>query len=240
MVPFDCRGHDDRHLLIAWRLRADRFRKEQAQQRVFAQQIIASQEMERKRIAGELHDGLGQRLSLIKNMALIANRSGDQARQEQIEAIATEASQAISEARQISYNLRPYQLDMLGLTNAIEALVKRTCAAAGIRADVVADDLSGVFPKEAEIHFYRVVQESLHNITKHSQATLATVLIQRTAAGTSLVITDNGVGFDASNGDGRVHGFGLTGISERAQLLGGKAHIESTPGRGTTVVLEIT
>ncbi len=226
--------------LFAWHRRAARFRREQAQQRAFAQQIIASQETERKRIAGELHDDLGQRLSLIKNLALLADRSGEPGRDGQIEVITAELTQAITEVRQISHNLRPYQLDMLGLNKAIDVLVKRTCEAAGIRAEIVADDLTGAFPKEAEIHFYRVVQECLHNITKHSRATSATVLVQHTTAGTSLVITDNGVGFNASNEDGQVYGFGLTGISERAQLLGGKARIESTPGRGTAVIIEIS
>jgi signal transduction histidine kinase len=223
--------------LFAWRLRAARFGREQARQRAFAQQILAYQEIERKRIAGELHDDLGQRLSVIRNLALLANRTGNGEREGQIHIIADEVSQTIAEVRQISHNLRPYQLDMLGLTKAIEALVTKTCDAAGIRFEIVADDLCGAFPKEAEIHFYRVVQECLHNITRHSRATAATVLIQHTTAGTSLVISDNGVGFDASSGGS--HGFGITGILERAQLLGGRARFESTAGHGTTVIIEI-
>jgi signal transduction histidine kinase len=224
--------------LLAWRLRAIQYRKGQALQRAFAQQIIASQETERKRIAGELHDSLGQRLAVIKNMALLLNRSADRNHHEQIDAIAAEASQAIGEVRQISYNLRPYQLDLLGLTKAVEVLAARTCEAAGIRADIVADDLAGVFQKEAEIHFYRIVQECLSNIVKHSNATLTTVLIQRTAGAVSLVVSDNGAGFVPEEQPGG--GFGLTGISERAQLLGGKAAIQSSPGQGTTVTIEIS
>jgi len=226
-------------VLFAWRLRAARFEAERALQRAFAQQIIASQEMERKRIARELHDDLGQRLSLIKNLALLADRSGGPKHQEQIAAIAVEASHAISEVRQISHNLRPYRLDMLGLTKAIEVLVSETCDAANIAVDARVEDLSGVLPKEAEIHLYRVVQESLNNIVKHSQATSVALLIQRTTEGVSLVVTDNGLGFDVSNGSGPVQGFGLTGILERAQLLGGSARFESTPGRGTTVTIDI-
>jgi signal transduction histidine kinase/ligand-binding sensor domain-containing protein len=227
--------------LLMWRLRGIQYYKRQAMQRAFAQQIMASQETERKRIAGELHDSLGQRLTVIKNMALLLNRPDGRNRQHQIEAIASETAQAIAEVRNISHNLRPYQLDLLGLKKAIEFLIARTCETSGIRADVVVDDLSGAFCKESEIHFYRIVQECLNNIAKHSKATTITILVQSNAAGVSLVVSDDGVGFLSTrpNGDGKMGGFGLTGICERARLLGGKASIRSAPGQGTTVTIEI-
>ena len=224
-----------------WRLRGIQYEKRQAMQRAFSQRIIASQETERKRIAGELHDSLGQRLTVIKNMALLANRPDGKNRASQIEAIASETAQAIAEVRNISHNLRPYQLDLLGLKKAIEVLIARTCETAGIRADVVVDDLSGAFGQESEIHFYRIVQECLNNIAKHSRATAVTALVQSSAAGVLLVVSDDGVGFPStrSNGDTKMGGFGLTGISERARLLGGKASIRSAPGQGTTITIEI-
>ena len=227
--------------VLGWRLRAAQYSRRQALQRAFAQQVIASQEAERKRIAAELHDGLGQRLAVIKNMALLLNRSAYGDYEERVEAIAAETSQVISDVRQISRNLRPYQLDLLGLSKAIQVLAAGTCEAAGIRADVVVDDLSGAFQREAEIHLYRVVQECLSNIVKHAKASAITELVKRTATAVSLVIRDDGVGFVPVNlnGEGKAGGFGLTGISERAQLLGGRATIHSVPGQGTTIAIEI-
>ncbi len=110
--------------------------------------MIESQEGERKRIAGELHDGLGQRLVVIKNLALeVANsppRNGKA--REQIEEISAEASQAIGEVKDISYNLRPYQLDRIGLTKAIEAIVRTAQSASEIIFKAEIDDIDGVFP----------------------------------------------------------------------------------------------
>lgn len=226
---------------LMWRLREIRYARRQATQRAFAQQIIASQEIERKRIAGELHDSLGQRLTLIKNMALLLNRQSARNPERRIKAIADEATQAIAEVRSISHNLRPYQLDLLGLTKAVEVLVMRSCEAAGIRADVMVDELSGAIPKESEIHFYRIIQECLGNAIKHSQATAISVMVQRVETDISLVVSDNGVGFVPMRpvADGARGGFGLTGISERAMLLGGNASIQSVPGQGTTVTIKI-
>ena len=227
--------------VLLWRRRGVQYNQRQAMQRAFAQQIMASQEAERKRIAGELHDGLGQRLTVIKNMALLLNRPDGHNHQQNIEAIARETTQAIAEVRSISRNLRPYQLDLLGLKKAIEILTERTCESSGIRADVAVGDLSGAFGKKSEIHFYRIVQECLNNVAKHSRATKVTLLVQSNGAGVSLVVSDDGVGFlsACSNGYGDMGGFGLTGISERARLLGGKASFRSAPGQGTTVTIEI-
>jgi signal transduction histidine kinase len=227
--------------VFMWRLRGIQYNKRQAMQRAFAQQILASQEAERKRIAGELHDSLGQHLTVIKNMALLLNRPDGHNRQHQLEGIANETTQAIAEVRNISRNLRPYQLDLLGLKKALEVLIARTCETSGIRADVVVDDLSGAFRKESEIHFYRIVQECLNNVAKHSKTGSVSVMVQRNAGGLLLVVSDDGVGFlpARANGDGIMGGFGLTGISERARLLGGRASFRSAPGHGMTVTIEI-
>ncbi len=227
--------------MLAWRLRTIHFNRRQALQRAYTQQIIASQEAERKRIAAELHDGLGQRIALISSMAMLANRSGGRDQSEQVDAIAAEAGHAMTEVRQISHDLRPYQLDLLGLTKSIETLALRTCDAAGITLEFSADDLAGSLPKEGEIHLYRIVQECLNNIMRHSGATSIRVVIQRKAVGISLTVNDNGVGFSPGPVDGsdRHGGFGLTGIKERAELLQGKAQILSVPGQGTTVTIDI-
>jgi signal transduction histidine kinase len=230
-------------LWFVWRHRVAQFRRAQAAQQAFSRQLIESQEGERKRIAGELHDGLGQRLVVIKNLALMVLNSplknGEAL--EQIEEISAEASQTIGEVKAISYNLRPYQLDRISLTKAIEAIVRTAQSASEIIFKAEIDDIDGVFPKDLEINFYRVVQEGVNNILKHSQATEAGVTIRRDPEGLRLTIRDNGKGFTPgpAKPDSPRAGLGLIGVSERAQLLGGKPVIHSAPGQGTIIGVKI-
>jgi signal transduction histidine kinase/ligand-binding sensor domain-containing protein len=213
--------------------RIDRLTRERAAQQNFAWQMIASQEAERKRIAGELHDSLGQRLVIIKNLALsFLNLKSEQ----QIEQISNEASQAINEVKSISYNLRPYQLDRIGLTKAIEAIVRSAESASEIEFSAEIDDIDGYFPKDQEINFYRIVQESVNNILKHSNAERASVLIKSEERSLSVVIEDNGIGYSAATKSG---GFGLIGIRERVDLLNGTLEIKTAPGQGVIIKIFI-
>jgi signal transduction histidine kinase len=229
-------------IALVWRQRVSRFHRAHAAQQAFSRQLIASQERERKRIAAELHDSLGQRLVIIKNLALILlNGSATDGAREQIGEISTEASHALGEVREISYNLRPHQLDRLGLTKAVEALVKKAASASPITFSSEIADIDGVFPNEAEINFYRVAQESVNNVVKHSAATEASVTVRRDDGRIALTVRDNGKGFvpETIQRDPAAGGLGLVGISERATLLGGYATIHSAPGRGTTVDISI-
>jgi signal transduction histidine kinase/ligand-binding sensor domain-containing protein len=229
-------------IALIWRQRVSRFQRAHAAQQAFSRQLIASQENERKRIAAELHDSLGQRLVIIKNLALILlNGSATVHAREQLDEISTEASHALGEVREISYNLRPHQLDRLGLTKAVEALVKKAASASPITFSSEIDDIDGVFPKEAEINFYRVAQESVNNVVKHSAATDASVTVRRDDGRIALTVRDNGKGFvpETIQRDPSAGGLGLVGISERATLLGGHATIQSAPGRGTTIGMSI-
>jgi signal transduction histidine kinase len=231
---------------MAWRYRVSQLERAQAVQQAFSRQLIASQEAERKRIAAEMHDSLGQRLVVIKNLALILLRpkksapTGDDDAQTLAE-ISDEASSAIAETREISYNLRPFQLDRLGLTKAIEAMVRTTRIASGIHFTSELDNIDDVFPEDLRINFYRIVQESLGNIMKHAQATEVNVRVKRRIENVILTIEDNGRGFtpDERSPLSSQSGFGLTGMAERAKLLGGELKIRSTPGKGTTVMFEI-
>jgi signal transduction histidine kinase/ligand-binding sensor domain-containing protein len=229
-------------IALIWHQRVSRFQRAHAAQQAFSRQLIASQENERKRIAAELHDSLGQRLVIIKNLALILlNGSATAHAREQLDEISTEASHALGEVREISYNLRPHQLDRLGLTKAVEALVKKAASASPITFSSEIDDIDGVFPKEAEINFYRVAQESVNNVVKHSAATDASVTVRRDDGRIALTVRDNGKGFvpETIQRDPSAGGLGLVGISERATLLGGHATIQSAPGRGTTIGMSI-
>ena len=231
---------------IAWKYRVSQLERARVAQQVFSRQLIASQEAERKRIAAEMHDSLGQRLVLIKNLAYLLRRSKKNAPQDGddlqiIKEIDEEASGAIQETREISYNLRPFQLDRLGLTKAIEAMIRTTASASGIHITSELDNIDDIFSEDLRINFYRIVQESLGNIMKHSQATKANVSIKLSANNLLLRIDDNGRGFNPGEraAEPSTSGFGLTGMGERASLLGGEFKIRSIPNQGTTVTVEI-
>ena len=228
----------------AYKHRVSKLKRAHAAQEAFSRRLIESQEAERKRIAAELHDSLGQNLLIIKNRALLGlNTPGDREKAiEQLHEISSAASQAIDEVREIAHNLRPYQLDRLGLTKAIAAIINKVSASSDIEFVTEIDPVDGVFSKESEINLYRVVQESVNNIVKHSGATRASLVIKKDARGVRIRIQDNGRGFSPAAPDGGhagERGFGLTGISERARILGGKQFIRSEPGRGTTIILKI-
>jgi len=223
-------------IAIAWRYRVSQFERARAMQQAFSRQLIASQEEERKRIAAELHDSLGQRLVIVKNLAMFFLRAqGEDAvnsgKLRSIEEISAEAARAIDETREISYNLRPFQLDRLGLTKAIESVVRTASDASGIVSSVEVDNIDDAFPEELRINFYRIVQESLSNIVKHAQATEVSILVKRTADEVLLTIRDNGRGFTPGTKSGAERGgFGLIGMAERARLLGGDLTVQAAPG----------
>jgi signal transduction histidine kinase/ligand-binding sensor domain-containing protein len=223
----------------AWQFRVAQFKKTQALVERFSRQLMASQEGERKRIAVELHDGLGQHLAVIKSLALVAADSPTNGCAEQLEIITEQASQAIGEVRGISHNLRPIQLDRLGLTKAVRTMASRAFAGTNIEVTIQLDSLDYAFEKDVEIHFYRIVQECVNNILKHSDATRINVIATRNDKAIHLTISDNGKGFlESASQTGGTAGLGLTGIRERARLLNGVPAIRSMPGGGTTVTIQ--
>jgi signal transduction histidine kinase/ligand-binding sensor domain-containing protein len=230
----------------AWKFRVSQLQQAQAAQQAFSRQLIASQEAERKRIAAEMHDSLGQHLVVIKNLALflLRSKSDAAARENDAQAITEindEASSAIEETRAISYNLRPFHLDRLGLTKAIVAMIRTAGTAASIHFTPDLDNIDDLFAEDLRINFYRIVQESLGNIMKHSQATEVAIRLKRSSENVVLTIEDNGRGFTpgAHVSQAPNSGFGLTGMAERASLLGGVFKVRSTLGYGTTVTVEI-
>ncbi len=233
-------------IFAAWRVRILQLERAHAAEQVFSRQLIASQENERKRIAAELHDSLGQRLVVIKNLALFAMKpkNGAATAENETQAfqeISEEAGFAISETREISYNLRPFQLDRLGLTKAIEAMARKVSTGSGVQIGTKLDNIDDAFPEDLRINFYRIVQESLNNIMKHSKATEAEVTVKRNTENIVLTISDNGRGMapPAKSSSPNYGGFGLTGMAERASLLGGEFRVRSETDRGTMLTVEI-
>ncbi|MFN7929948.1 MAG: two-component regulator propeller domain-containing protein [Blastocatellia bacterium] len=227
-----------------YKYRINQLEQRQAAQQEFARQLIASQEAERKRIAAELHDGLGQNLLVIKNRALFGLMTPDDAPRtaEQLTDISTTVSQAIDEVRQIAANLHPYQLDRLGLTKALTAMVRKVGAAAQLDIAMSLDNIDDALDAAGQINLYRIVQEALNNIIKHAAARQVSVQLQRTPQSVQLTMRDDGRGFvqaERSGAEGKLGGLGLSSMAERARLLGGVLHIESAPGAGTRLTLTI-
>jgi signal transduction histidine kinase/ligand-binding sensor domain-containing protein len=217
-----------------------------AQQQDFSRRLIETQERERKRIASELHDSIGQDLLVIKNRTYMANQVkplNPKAR-EQLDHITKAVTQSLQNVRQISRNLRPYHLDRVGLTGAIRSMLETIAQSSPIVFDIQLDAIDGLFTaqgKEMEVNLYRIVQESVNNVLKHSEAKHAAIHIEKSDAGVTLHISDDGKGFEPK----KVHapeskaGLGLSGIGERVGMLGGTYIIESSAGAGTTVTVFI-
>jgi two-component system sensor histidine kinase UhpB len=211
--------------------------------RLRANQIIAAQEQERKRIARELHDETSQVLtSLLISLAILEEAiTNDEARQRITETRAL-AHQTLRAIRNLSIDLRPSALDDLGLLPALRWYVKEYQHKFPIEVDFQASGFKKRLPPEMETAIYRIVQESLTNIAKHAQAHTATITLREDADAVYATISDDGKGFDLDElqrKQDRDRGLGLVGMHERAHLLGGTLAIESAPGQGTTIQFRI-
>ncbi len=227
-------------IVLAHRRRVRHLRRKHEEQKAFSQKLIESQESERKRIASGLHDGLGHDLLLVKNSALLGLTMAEDGspEKEQFEEISEQTSKALAGIREIAQNLRPYHLDRLGLRDALEFMVEEIGNSSNIRFSALIDPIDGLMSKEAELNMYRIVEESINNIIKHSGATEAKVVLRHEGRRVQLMIEDNGKGFNPSPGK-PARGFGLTGISERARMLGAKEVIDSIPSQGTTITVTV-
>lgn len=228
--------------LLSYQYRVRQLQRAQLAQENFARQLIASQENERKRIASELHDSLGQSLVIIRNWALlgVAQLDNQAPAREELDEITTTASRAINEVREIAYNLGPYHLDRLGLAGTIQDMINRIAQVSKIRFTTELEPLDGALSRETEMNLYRIAQETINNLIKHAEATEAEVTFKREAGKVKLTVRDNGKGFDLAqsvpdaDGAGK-GGFGLRGIAERVRLLRGVWEIHSAPGQGTKI-----
>lgn len=226
--------------LIYW-LRVRTLQRRHQLQRAFSQQLIEREELERKRVAQQVHDVLGHELLLLKTSAVQgANASEPNSMpQGQFERISTIASRALDETREISRRLRPVELDRLGLNHALESLLDSACSTAGLRVFKELDDLGSLLPVEFQLHIYRMAQEGLNNLMKHARATTVMFEIKRSGDWVRIRLEDDGVGFDPDFAHQNGGGMGLTGMEERARLLGGEFEVTSAPGKGTQIQVTI-
>jgi signal transduction histidine kinase/ligand-binding sensor domain-containing protein len=201
---------------IIYYRRVSQLKKEKQIQIEFSRQLIQSQEDERKRIASELHDSLGQDLLVIKNLALLNKNKNDQ-----IDEISKIAGTAIDDVRRISYNLHPYQLDRLGLSKAISSMFTNIENVSKIKFDVEIENVDGLFNKEEEINIYRIIQECVNNILKHSDAKNARIVVHKMENNLEILISDDGKGLNYESALLESKGLGLKNLQNRVLFLKG-------------------
>lgn len=199
--------------------------------------LVEAQEQERRAISRELHDEVGQSLSALLmelgNLGAVA--PGDAELRRHLEAIRKLAESSVHVVRNMGLLLRPSMLDDLGLVPALQwqarEMSKRTGMAVTVDAEGVADDL----PEEHKTCIYRVVQEALHNCARHAVARSVRIQVLQESQRIRLSVQDDGRGFDSTH----VRGLGLLGMEERVTHLGGRFHLQSEPGHGTQLRIEI-
>jgi signal transduction histidine kinase len=219
------------------RERADRARRELLGRLVFAQ------EDERRRIAREMHDQFGEQLTALGHrIASLKATCSDRAElREEVDALEILAQQLDRDVDHLVWELRPTALDDLGLQAALATHVQNWSSRARIAAQFhTTGPFDDRLPTEAETTLYRIAQEALTNVAKHSRATHVDVLLERRADQVVLIVEDDGVGFDPADAGATRNGLGLSGMEERASLVGATIQIESTAGKGTTILLRMS
>jgi signal transduction histidine kinase len=196
--------------------------------------LVDTQENERKTISRELHDAVGQSLSAIQlelhdlAAALAPHPESLRNRVNQIRGL---VESSLTMVRNVALLLRPSMLDDLGLQAALEWQAQQIARSTGMRLDVAAEDLPEEIPEEHKTCIFRLVQEALNNVCRHSNANLVTITLRTEDGRVSVTVRDNGRGFTPH----RARGLGLIGMQERVTSLGGRLRIESEPGKGTII-----
>jgi signal transduction histidine kinase len=196
--------------------------------------LVEAQESERRTISRELHDEVGQTLNaLLVDAANLAKRLplDDADSRRYLDNIRTFADSSINSIRDIALLLRPSMLDDLGLVPALEWQAREVSRRTGIKVDVTAENVPDSLPDGVRTTVYRLVQEALNNITRHSGAKSVVITVRHDAGSLFLSVTDDGRGFDPK----RTRGLGMLGMEERVRQLGGRFEIQSAPGKGTAL-----
>ena len=222
----------------------EELRQKEALRRQLLERVITVQEEERKRIARELHDQIGQALtSLIMTLKVLEEAGSLQQARAHIGELRDVVVQILKGVRELALQLRPSVLDDLGLPAALRHYLRGYEDRFRVPVDLQILGLDRErLPPEVETALYRIVQEALTNVARHAQAHSVSVLLEKRGASMKLIVEDDGRGFDVLQvmGSGPHEGnLGLYGMRERASLLGGTLTIESSPGAGTTVFVEI-
>jgi PAS domain S-box-containing protein len=225
---------------------SDRKRAEE-QRTDLSRRLAGAQEEERRRIARELHDQMGQHLIALRlgleHLAETSPGPDDHGRAARFEQLKQMVERMGEDVHRIALELRPTALDDLGLESALLNVLEEWSQRSGIEVDFHADGIDRYPPEpDMETAVYRVVREALTNVVKHARAGRVGLVLERRREQMLVIIEDDGVGFDVEpalgwRGNGRA--LGLLGMRERVTLIGGELVIESTPGKGTTLIVRI-
>ena len=199
--------------------------------------VLRGQEQERSRIAQDLHDEVNQALTGILLRLEATTMDAPLALRPELQETKRLANQAMDELLQLARQLRPTALDDHGLVPAMASQVRRFAAQTGIKADLSASGEPSTLAPDEEIAVFRIAQEALANVARHADASAVSVDLRTGDGGTSLVVRDDGRGFEPHRSNG--HGLGLGGMAERARLVGGELTIDSRPGLGTELSLRV-
>jgi signal transduction histidine kinase len=208
--------------------------RRESEVKALASQILQSQENERKRLSRELHDDIGQRLSLATStVAMMASRCSEASAisAEKLANLRNDLNSLCSDVHSMSHNLHSYKLQYLGLRLALKDLGLRL-SQAGVRIEVDIEDLCEPQSEEISLCLYRVAQEALSNALKHSNASVVVLTAAKLGNSFYMTIQDCGIGFDTKT---CVQGLGLISMKERLKLVDGELTYDSIPGHGTEV-----
>jgi PAS domain S-box-containing protein len=212
--------------------------QQQAHIRGLLRQLVTTQEEQRARIARNLHDSLGQQLTALRltiERAQQARVSGDELHEVLARSLAIIASVS-RELDFLAWEMRPAVLDDLGLAAALQRFLQEWSQHYGIEPQFrLSGFRAGDLSKEAETTYYRIAQEALNNVLKHAHAKRVDVLLETSRGLVSLIVSDDGIGFDPGNAPVAIDGLGMFSMRERAAVIGATLEVESSPGQGTTV-----
>jgi signal transduction histidine kinase len=199
--------------------------------------VVEAQELERRRLARELHDQTGQELTgILLGLKAVEEALDPEALARAIAAVREQVVETLHDVRRLAVELRPKVLDDYGLVAALERLAQTVAEQTGLAFDLEAQLGDERLPSEIETALYRMVQEALTNVVKHGQAGRVSIILARSQGSVTAVVEDDGRGFET---DRIYEGLGLDGMRERLALLGGRLKIESRPGAGTTLAGEV-
>jgi signal transduction histidine kinase len=219
----------------------EQVRADQAQLQKLTHRLVELQESERRYVANELYNDEGQRLAtLLLELGLLAREaSGNSALMHRITGLRQLADGILSDMHGLAVNLRPASLDRLGLLAALRAHAEDLGRKSGIAVQVVVGEPQQVsLPPDTEAMVYRIAQEALNNAIRYSHASRLGIVATQHDGCLIVVVEDDGEGFDVAE-SGRSGGLGIVGMRERTQMLGGRLAIETSPGQGTAVYIEV-
>ena len=230
---------------MSWEYSEEKIRELDEKVKSLTELIIEAEEAERRRIAKEIHDDLGQSLAALKMLIqssvlpeYLNNASSHRAYQRVIDYI----DEIIEKTRDIATALRPKVIETMGLTRAIKKMLAGFRKNKGLHIKAQVGNLNDIKFEGSPVNLYRIVQEALANLYHHAEATHVEVIFRRAKHSMTMIIKDNGKGFlpdKAVKDTGHAGRHGLSTMYERAKLLGGDLAIESSPGKGTLIRLSI-